>query len=124
MTSRIPVKNALVLVLMGLLLAQLPGCAGIGSSSGGSKTGGGGAGTTAQAPAQPSGLQATAGNAQVSLIWNAGAGATSYHVKRATTSGGPYTQVAAPAMPNFADAGLTNGTTYFYVVSAVNAGSA
>jgi fibronectin type 3 domain-containing protein len=121
MTSRIPVKNALVLVLMGLLLAQLPGCAGIGSSSGGSKTGGGGGGTTAQAPAQPSGLQATAGNAQVSLIWNAGAGATSYHVKRATTSGGPYTQVAAPAMPNFADAGLTNGTTYFYVVSAVNA---
>jgi fibronectin type 3 domain-containing protein len=120
MTSRIPVKNALLLVLMGLLLTQLPGCAGIGSSSGGSKTGGGGGGTTAQAPAQPSGLQATAGNAQVSLVWSATAGATSYHVKRATTSGGPYTQVAAPAMPNFADAGLTNGTTYFYVVSAVN----
>jgi fibronectin type 3 domain-containing protein len=120
MTSRIAVKNALLLVLMGLLLTQLPGCAGIGSSSGGSKTGGGGGGTTTQTPAQPSGLQATAGNAQVSLVWSASAGATSYHVKRATTSGGPYTQVAAPAMTNFADAGLTKGTSYFYVVSAVN----
>jgi len=120
MTSRLAVKNALLLVLMGLLLTQLPGCAGIGSSSGGSKTGGGGGGTTTQTPAQPSGLQATAGNAQVSLVWSASAGATSYHVKRATTSGGPYTQVAAPAMTNFADAGLTNGTSYFYVVSAVN----
>jgi fibronectin type 3 domain-containing protein len=119
MTSRILVKNALLLV-MGLLLTQLPGCAGIGSSSGGSKTGGGGGGTTTQTPAQPSGLQATAGNAQVSLVWSASAGATSYHVKRATTSGGPYTQVAAPAMTNFADAELTNGTSYFYVVSAVN----
>jgi fibronectin type 3 domain-containing protein len=121
MTSWIPVKNALLLMLMGLLLVQLSGCAGIGSSSGGSKTGGGGGGTTAQAPTQPGGLQATAGNAQVSLAWSASASATSYHVKRGTTSGGPYTQVAAPAMTNFADTGLSNGTTYFYVVSAVNA---
>jgi len=71
-------------------------------------------------PAAPTGLAATAGNAQVSLTWGASAGATSYHVKRSTTSGGPYTQVGAPTAANFTDTGLTNGTTYFYVVTAVN----
>ena len=74
-----------------------------------------------QPPAAPTGLQATAGNAQVGLSWTASSGATSYHVKRATTNGGPYTQVAAPTTANFTDTGLTNGTTYFYVVSALNA---
>jgi fibronectin type 3 domain-containing protein len=72
-------------------------------------------------PAAPTGLQATAGNAQVSLTWTSSAGATSYHVKRSTTSGGPYVQVAAPATTSDVDTGLTNGTTYFYVVSALNA---
>ncbi len=74
----------------------------------------------AQAPAAPAGLMATAGNAQVSLSWTTSTGATSYHVKRATTTGGPYTQISSPATTNFTDTGLTNGTTYFYVVSAVN----
>ena len=41
-------------------------------------------------PAAPTGLAATAGNEQVSLTWNASAGATSYHVKRGTVTGGPY----------------------------------
>jgi len=71
-------------------------------------------------PATPTGLQATPGNAEVSLTWTASTGATSYHVKRSTTSGGPYTQIAAPASANYTDTGLTNGTTYYYVVSAVN----
>jgi len=71
-------------------------------------------------PSVPTGLQATAGNTQVSLTWTASAGATSYHVKRSTTNGGPYTQVAAPTTPSDADTGLTNGTTYYYVVSALN----
>jgi fibronectin type 3 domain-containing protein len=71
-------------------------------------------------PSSPSGLQAAPGNAQVSLNWTASAGAASYHVKRGTTSGGPYTQVAAPAVTTFTDTGLTNGVTYYYVVSALN----
>jgi fibronectin type 3 domain-containing protein len=71
-------------------------------------------------PAAPTGLQAATGNAQVSLNWMASAGATSYHVKRGTTSGGPYTQVAAPTAATFTDTGLTNGVTYYYVVSALN----
>jgi fibronectin type 3 domain-containing protein len=73
-----------------------------------------------QVPAVPLGLVATAGNAQVSLTWTASSGATSYHVKRATTSGGPYTQIGAPGAATYTDSGLTNGTTYYYVVSALN----
>ncbi len=73
------------------------------------------------APATPSGLAATAGNTQVSLTWNAISGATSYHVKRSTASGAE-TQISAPASNSFSDVGVTNGTKYFYVVSAVNSG--
>ena len=72
-------------------------------------------------PPVPTGLTATAGNLQVSLSWTASSGATSYHVKRGTTSGGPYTQVAAPTATSYTDSGLTNGTIYYYVVTAVNA---
>ena len=70
-------------------------------------------------PAAPTNLKATAGNAQAGLTWSASSGATSYHVRRATTSGGPYTQVAAPTSASYTDTGLTNGTTYYYVVSAL-----
>jgi hypothetical protein len=74
------------------------------------------------APSAPTNLTATAGNAQVALTWTASANATSYHVKRATVTGGPYTQISAPSTTNFTDTGLTNTTTYFYVVSALNTG--
>jgi len=72
-------------------------------------------------PAPPTGLSATPGNTQVSLSWTASSGATSYNVKRSTTSGGPYTTVGSPTGTSFTNTGLVNGTTYFYVVSAVNA---
>src|SRR5215475_8775498 len=72
-------------------------------------------------PAAPTGLAATAGNAQVTLNWNASSGASSYNVKRSTTSGGPYTTIATGVTStSFTNTGLTNGTTYFFVVSAVN----
>jgi hypothetical protein len=70
----------------------------------------------------PTGVSAVAGNAVVTLTWSSSSGATSYHVKRATTSGGPYTQIAAPTSPTYADSTVTNGTTYYYVVSSVNSG--
>jgi fibronectin type 3 domain-containing protein len=73
-------------------------------------------------PPKPSGLKATPGNAQVALIWTASSGATSYRVKRATVSDGPYTVIASPTTNSYTNTGLTNGTTYYYVVSAVNAG--
>jgi hypothetical protein len=80
----------------------------------------GGAGSPGTAPSAPAGLKATAGDKQVSLSWNASSGATTYNVKRSTTHGGPYSQIAAPNSTNYVDPGLTDGTTYYYVVSAVN----
>jgi len=71
------------------------------------------------APA-PTGLVATAGIEQVALRWMASSNATSYNVKRATTSGGPYTIVANVTTTNYTDTGLIGRTTYHYVVSAVS----
>src|SRR5205085_887202 len=80
------------------------------------------AGTLSPPPA-PASLTATAGNAQVTHAWSASAGASSYNVKRATVSGGPYTTIASSiSATSYTDAGLTSGVTYYYVVSAVNAG--
>jgi fibronectin type 3 domain-containing protein len=71
-------------------------------------------------PSAPAVLTATPGNGQVALTWSASSGATSYNVKRATVSGGPYTTIASPSSTSYTNSGLTNGTTYYYVVSAVN----
>ena len=76
----------------------------------------------AGAPLAPTGLTATAGDGQVFLAWNAAAGATDYDIKRSLTSGGPYTTIASvTGATGHTDTGLTNTTTYHYVVSAVNA---
>jgi len=71
------------------------------------------------APSSPTGLAALRDDGQVTLGWNAVAGATSYNVKRSTVSGGPYTNVLSTTANYATDTGLTNGTTYYYVVSAV-----
>jgi hypothetical protein len=71
-------------------------------------------------PAAPTALSATPGNAQVSLSWASVGNAASYIVKRATSSGGPYSLVGTPSGTSHVDGSLTNGVTYFYVVSAVN----
>lgn len=75
-------------------------------------------------PAAPAGLAATAGDAQVALTWSASTGAASYAVRRSTTTGGPYTQVAMVMSPSYTDTGLSNGTAYYYVVAAANAAGA
>jgi hypothetical protein len=71
-------------------------------------------------PAVPTGLQATGGNAQVSLTWTASTGATSYNVKRSATTGTGYTQLANPTVASYTDTTVTNGIAYFYVVTALN----
>jgi len=73
------------------------------------------------APAPPLNLTATGGNQQVSLAWTASTGATSYNVKRTATNGGPYTTVASPAGTSYTDTTVTNGTIYYFVVTAVSA---
>lgn len=78
-------------------------------------------GGTATPPPAPTGLTATPGNLQVILNWSATSGATSYNVKRATVSGGPYTTIAAGVTSTtFTNTGLSNGTTYYFVLSAAN----
>ncbi|MDB6019426.1 MAG: Glucan endo,3-beta-D-glucosidase [Pedosphaera sp.] len=74
-------------------------------------------------PATPTGLTANAvSSSQINLAWTASSGATSYNVKRATVSGGPYSTVApGVTSTSYSDTGLTASQTYFYVVSAVNA---
>src|SRR3989475_388184 len=99
------VAGTLFLSPLTALLLWLPGCG---------SYGGGGGGTTV--PPTP-----TAGNAQVAVIWPASTGATSYNVKRSTTSGSGYVRIGTSTAAAFTDMGLTNGTTYYYVVSGVNA---
>jgi len=78
-------------------------------------------GAAASVPSAPTGLAATGLDGQIALNWAASSGASTYNVKRSTTNGGPYTTVKnGAATTSYTDTGLTNGTTYYYVVSAVN----
>jgi hypothetical protein len=72
-------------------------------------------------PGLPGDLTAVAGNSQVTLSWASSLGATGYNVKWSTTNGGPYSLLATnvPGL-NYTNINLTNGTTYYYVVSALN----
>jgi hypothetical protein len=74
-----------------------------------------------QPPGAPGALSATAGDGQVGLTWTASSGATLYNIHRAPVSGGPYTPIQSGwAGTSFTDTGLTNGTPYYYVVTATN----
>ena len=69
----------------------------------------------------PTGLTAYPGNGQIGLYWTASTGASAYNIKRSTTNGGPYA-IVAPGVTNlnYIDTGLSNGSNYYYVVSATN----
>jgi fibronectin type 3 domain-containing protein len=77
---------------------------------------------TALPPAAPTGLQAQASAGQVSLSWNPSEGATDYNVYRSETS--PVDLGAEPiatvGATSYLDENVVNGTTYHYVVTAVN----
>jgi hypothetical protein len=75
----------------------------------------------------PSGVTAKSGVASINLTWTASSGAVSYNIKRSETAGGPYTTVSTAGTvtgTSYSDGGLTNGTTYYYVISAVNSSAA
>ncbi len=73
-------------------------------------------------PDTPTGVTATAGNGQISISWTSVSGAISYNIYWSTTSG--VTKSTGVNITNatsgYTHTGLTNGTTYYYVVTAVN----
>lgn len=66
----------------------------------------------------PTGIVAVPGNSQVTVHWPSESGATNYLLLRSTASGGPYTITNFLTGTLYTDTGLTNGVTYYYVVSA------
>jgi fibronectin type 3 domain-containing protein len=76
-----------------------------------------------QAPSAPANLVASQGPGakKITLTWTGSTGATSYSVKRSSISGGPYTTIATGVTSTtYANTGVSSGTRYYYVVSAVN----
>lgn len=79
-----------------------------------------GVGEAEAAPIAPVLNTATAGSAQVSLTWGAVAGVTGYKVKYGTTSGTYATTLDVGNVTSYSATGLTNGKTYYFVVTAYN----
>jgi len=71
----------------------------------------------------PTGLTAVPGDEFVNLYWNDNTESNllGYNVYQSTNQGGPYTQVNGSilTLSNFLHTGLTNGVTYYYVVTAL-----
>lgn len=77
------------------------------------------------APASPTGFNGTVNENSVELSWNAGSETDiyGYRIFRAATSGAYGSEPIAlvRGVSNFTDLGLSNGTTYYYVVTAIDA---
>ena len=73
-------------------------------------------------PAAPTNLTATPGDGVVYLDWDDSpeSDVWGYYIYRSTTSGGPYEEVDNDDPSSFPDWSVTNGTTYYYVVTAMD----
>jgi fibronectin type 3 domain-containing protein len=83
---------------------------------------GGGTGDVPSAPTNFS--AASVAHGTVNLLWAPVASATMYHIKRGTAYNGPYSEMGTAAAPanTYSDTnGLTDGTLYYYTVTAENA---
>ncbi|MBI4659579.1 MAG: hypothetical protein HY735_12130 [Verrucomicrobia bacterium] len=72
------------------------------------------------APAAPTGVGASGGVNQITLSWFWVSGASSYRVKRLSGSGGSVAATYSTSNTSYTETGLSTGTTYYYVVSALN----
>jgi hypothetical protein len=78
-------------------------------------------------PSAPRSLTARAGDARISLAWTAPSSAgsspiTGYRIYRGGSAGGPKTLLTSVgAITSYTDTEVSNGTTYYYQVSAVSA---
>ena len=81
-----------------------------------------GASAVPAVPVAPTGLTASTEPGKVNLTWQPSAWAASYGVRRAATDKGPFVTIKAGLTANaYTDTAVTDGTTYYYVVSAANA---
>jgi len=105
------IKTYLIIVIFSLLFVSCGG-------------GGGGGGSSIQntPPTAPENILSTGGNTQVRLFWGNVIGATAYNVYWSATSGNlkkTGTKISAVTNPYY-HGNLSNGTTYYYVVTAIN----
>lgn len=70
--------------------------------------------------ATPTSFAVVASTATANLSWVGSSAATTYSVKMGYHSGGPYLTIASVTGTSFTATGLTNGITYYFVVSAVD----
>ena len=74
-------------------------------------------------PSAPTGVTATAGSTQVTISWTAVSNATSYNIYWSTTTG--VTTTTGTKIPEanspYIQTGLAMGTTYYYVLTALDA---
>jgi len=77
-----------------------------------------------EAPATPGGLIVTAASPSgIELAWDAVSGDPTlygYEVRRSDVSGGPYMNLALVTGTSYVDSAVTQGSTYYYVVRAVD----
>ena len=73
-------------------------------------------------PLQPKQVRAVGFSHGVQLDWapNPDADLHEYLVLRSTSAAGPFEEVGHPDVPSYRDSGLANGTTYFYIIRAVD----
>lgn len=67
----------------------------------------------------PSGLLVASGDSKDIVEWNPILN-LNYNVKRAASSGGPYTTIGNTTTSRYTDTTVTNGNTYYYVVASVD----
>ena len=78
-------------------------------------------GTATAAPPTPTGFSGQPGDGQVALGWVGTSSAASYNLYRSTNAAGPFTQlVTGIGLTSYLDTSLTDNTTYYYKVTAVN----
>jgi fibronectin type 3 domain-containing protein len=73
--------------------------------------------------AAPTGVNAaTTSTSSITVSWNPVTGATGYRIYRALSASGTYTQISVSTDTSYVNTGLDSGATYYYKVSAYNAG--
>ncbi|HUA39577.1 MAG TPA: NPCBM/NEW2 domain-containing protein [Candidatus Sulfopaludibacter sp.] len=77
--------------------------------------------STPVAPGPPVGLTTSAGH-PVGLMWAVVPGAAAYNIYRSTSGNGMFTNIISTVLPNCLDSNVSDGLTYYYMVSSVGKG--